>query len=418
MLNFEDDSYKVEWKSLGEVCEIIRGNGLQKKDFVEEGVPCIHYGQIYTYYGMSTNSTKSFVDKYTAEKLKKATSGDIIVATTSENIADVGKTLVWEGEQEVCFGGHSCVLRTQQNSRYLSYFMSSSSFQKQKEKQVVGTKVIELYPKNLAKISIPVPPLSIQEKIVHVLDNFDTVCNDLNIGLPKEIELRQKQYEYFRDQLLTYTAEGVYTDSTVQYRQDLIRLLWYVFGPIKVELGSIAGYSTDKIFNKELTSDTYVGVDNLLQNKLGKKNAVYIPDSGKSTIYLKEDILIGNIRPYLKKIWFATNSGGSSGDVLTVQNHIKDILMSRYLYYLLSGDDFFHFDMQFAKGAKMPRGNKKSIMTYKITLPPLSIQEKIVQTLDKFDTLTSDLSQGLPKEIALRQKQYEYFRDQLLKFKS
>lgn len=109
--------------------------------------------------------------------------------------------------------------------------------------------------------------------------------------------------------------------------------------------------------------------------------------------------MIGNIRPYLKKIWFATNSGGSSGDVLTVQNHIKDILMSRYLYYLLSGDDFFHFDMQFAKGAKMPRGNKKSIMTYKIPLPPLSIQEKIVQTLDKFDMLTSDLSQGLPKEL-------------------
>lgn len=217
LLNFEEDSYKVEWKSLGEVCEIIRGNGLQKKDFVEEGIPCIHYGQIYTYYGMTTSSTKSFVNEYTAKKLKKAILGDIIVATTSENITDVGKTLVWEGEQEVCFGGHSCVLRTQQNSRYLSYFMSSSSFQKQKEKQVVGTKVIELYPKNLAKILVPIPPLSIQEKIVHVLDNFDTVCNDLNIGLPKEIELRQKQYEYFRDQLLTYTAEGVYTDSTVQY---------------------------------------------------------------------------------------------------------------------------------------------------------------------------------------------------------
>lgn len=70
------------------------------------------------------------------------------------------------------------------------------------------------------KLEIPIPPLSVQEKIVHVLDNFDTVCNDLNIGLPKEIELRQKQYEYFRDQLLTYAAEGVYTDSTVQYSTD------------------------------------------------------------------------------------------------------------------------------------------------------------------------------------------------------
>ena len=69
----------------------------------------------------------------------------------------------------------------------------------------------------LSKLKIPVPSLEIQSRIVQVLDNFDTVCHDLNIGLPKEIELRQKQYEYFRDKLLTFVAEGEYTDSTVQY---------------------------------------------------------------------------------------------------------------------------------------------------------------------------------------------------------
>jgi len=82
--------------------------------------------------------------------------------------------------------------------------MRSIFFQKQKEKQVVGTKVIELYPKNLSKIKIPIPPLKIQEEIVQILDNFDRVCNDLNIGLPKEIELCQKQYEYWREQLLNF----------------------------------------------------------------------------------------------------------------------------------------------------------------------------------------------------------------------
>ena len=91
----------------------------------------------------------------------------------------------------------------------------------------------------LDKIRIPVPSLKIQSRIVQVLDNFDMVCNDLNIGLPKEIELRQKQYEYFREKLLTFVAEGEYTDSTVQYRQDIIRLLNWVFGPIKVELGAL-----------------------------------------------------------------------------------------------------------------------------------------------------------------------------------
>ena len=204
LLSFEDEVYQVEWKMLGEVCEIIRGNGLQKKDFVDEGVPCIHYGQIYTYYSSYVYKTKSFISFSLSEKLKKAQTGDIIVATTSENIEDVGKSVIWLGDGEVCIGGHSCIMKTKENSKYINYCMRSIFFQKQKEKQVVGTKVIELYPKNLSKIKIPIPPLEIQEKIVQVLDNFDTVCNDLNIGLPKEIELRQKQYEYWREQLLNF----------------------------------------------------------------------------------------------------------------------------------------------------------------------------------------------------------------------
>ena len=204
LLSFEDEVYQVEWKMLGEVCEIIRGNGLQKKDFVDEGVPCIHYGQIYTYYSSYVYKTKSFISFSLSEKLKKAQTGDIIVATTSENIEDVGKSVIWLGDGEICIGGHSCIMKTKENSKYINYCMRSIFFQKQKEKQAVGTKVIELYPKNLSKIKIPIPPLEIQEKIVQILDKFDTVCNDLSIGLPKEVELRQKQYEYWRNQLLNF----------------------------------------------------------------------------------------------------------------------------------------------------------------------------------------------------------------------
>ena len=105
LLSFEDEVYQVEWKMLGEVCEIIRGNGLQKKDFVDEGVPCIHYGQIYTYYSSYVYKTKSFISFSLSEKLKKAQTGDIIVATTSENIEDVGKSVIWLGDGEVCIGG-------------------------------------------------------------------------------------------------------------------------------------------------------------------------------------------------------------------------------------------------------------------------------------------------------------------------
>ena len=190
---------------LGAIGDIIRGNGLQKKDFQDAGVPCIHYGQIYTYYGIETEVAKSFVNIELSQKLKKAKNGDLIVATTSENIEDVGKALVWLGKDEVCIGGHSCVIRTEQNSKYLAYFFRTSYFQNQKKKSVLGTKVIELYPKNLAKIQIILPSLSTQSQIVTVLDNFNTLTDSLSEGLPKEIELRQKQYDYWREQLLNFT---------------------------------------------------------------------------------------------------------------------------------------------------------------------------------------------------------------------
>ena len=268
------------------------------------------------------------------------------------------------------------------------------------------------------KFKIPVPSLKIQSRIVQVLDNFDMVCNDLNIGLPKEIELRQKQYEYFREKLLTFVAEGEYTESRVEEWDNsaIIKLLQWVFGPIQVELGAMARYSKARIEATKLTSENYVGVDNLLQDRNGKTVATYLPEQGSFTGYDQDDILIGNIRPYLKKIWYANQSGGTSGDVLVIQNLFPSCLESQYLYYVLSDDRFFSYDMQYAKGSKMPRGDKAAIMQYDFILPSLIEQERIVSILDNFNTLTDSLSEGLPKEIEQRQKQYEYWREQLLNF--
>ncbi len=202
LLNWVFGPIRVE---LGSICDFVRGNGLQKKDFQDIGVPCIHYGQIYTYYGIETDVTISFVSSELSQKLKKAKTGDLIVATTSENVEDVGKALVWFGEEEVCIGGHSCIIKTEQNSKFLAYVFRTRFFQNQKEKRVLGTKVIELYPRNLAKIQVILPPLATQSQIVSFLDNFNTLTNSLSEGLPKEIELRQKQYEYWREQLLNFT---------------------------------------------------------------------------------------------------------------------------------------------------------------------------------------------------------------------
>ena len=178
----------------------------------------------------------------------------------------------------------------------------------------------------------------------------------------------------------------------------------------------MAQYSKTRIDASSLNENNYVGVDNLLQNCKGKTCSEHVPTTGRCSAYAPKNILIGNIRPYLKKIWFADNEGGTNGDVLVIQTTDESVL-PEYLYQVLSDDAFFSYDMQHAKGAKMPRGNKDKILDYIIPLPPLSVQSRIVEILDKFDALTNSITEGLPLEIKLRRQQYEYYREQLLDFR-
>jgi type I restriction enzyme S subunit len=186
-----------------------------------------------------------------------------------------------------------------------------------------------------------------------------------------------------------------------------------------VALGEVAMYSKTRVLANSITSKTYVGVDNLLQNRQGKKNSGYVPIEGALTEYKVGDILLGNIRPYLKKIWQATNDGGANGDVLVVRinEDSRDMIKSDYIYHLLSSDRFFDYSMRNSKGAKMPRGDKSAILKYTIPIPPLSQQERIVAILDRFDRLVNSISSGLPAEITARRQQYEYYRTKLLTFK-
>jgi len=200
---------KVEWKMLGEIGTFIRGNGLQKKDFMENGVPCIHYGQIYTHYGTFATKTKSFVSKETANKCKKAHKGDLIIASTSENVEDVGKTVAWLGDDDVAISNHTFIYSHNQNPKYLAYLFQTQAFLKYKKTKVVGVKVIDIPQKALESFCIPIPPLEEQERIVSILDKFDTLTTSLTEGLPKEIELRQKQYEYYRNMLLSFPKNNI-----------------------------------------------------------------------------------------------------------------------------------------------------------------------------------------------------------------
>lgn len=198
------DTQSVTWMKMSEIGTFIRGNGLQKKDFTENGVPCIHYGQIYTYYGTSATKTKSFVNKETAKKCKKAHTGDLIFATVSENIEDVCKCLTWLGNEEICISGDSLAFCHDQNPKYLAYYFQTVAFSDYKRTKVTGTKVIRLHQSKLEQFIIPLPPLAEQERIVSILDKFDTLVNDLSQGLPAEIAAVQEQYEYYRNELLSF----------------------------------------------------------------------------------------------------------------------------------------------------------------------------------------------------------------------
>jgi type I restriction enzyme S subunit len=178
------------------------------------------------------------------------------------------------------------------------------------------------------------------------------------------------------------------------------------------ELGKMTKYSEQRVDANHLNRDNYVGVDNLLPNKKGKTISNYVPLIGRLTHFESGDILIGNIRPYLKKIWLSDCVGGTNGDVLVVQINERQKLLPEFLYYLLSADDFFNFDMQFSKGAKMPRGDKDAILKYKIPIPPLPIQVEIVKILDIFTELEAELV----AELEARKRQYEHFRTKLLSF--
>lgn len=191
----------VEYKPLGEIGAITRGKYLQKKDFQNEGVSCIHYGQLYTFYKLYAEKTISFVSEEVAEKSQYAYTNDIIITLTSENVEDVCRAIAWIGKEKVAVSGHAAIITHKENAKYLAYYFQSDQFFKDKRKFARGAKVVEMKPEELAKICIPIPPIEIQEKIVSILDNFTNLISELE----SELEARKKQYEYYRNTLLNFT---------------------------------------------------------------------------------------------------------------------------------------------------------------------------------------------------------------------
>lgn len=196
----------VEWKKLGDIGTFENGTGMPKSLFKENGsVGAIHYGHIYTKYNLFVDKPVVLVSEDDIERLKKVDFGDLVIAKTSENVDDVMKTVAYLGDKVAVTGGHTAIFRHNQNPKYLSYVFNGADYLlTQKNKFARGVKVIELSINEMEKIKIPLPSLIVQDYVVSILDKFDRLVNDLKDGLPKEIELRQKQYEYYRERLLNF----------------------------------------------------------------------------------------------------------------------------------------------------------------------------------------------------------------------
>ena len=210
LLTFKEG--EVEWKALGEIGEFIRGKRFTKADYVEDGgISVIHYGEIYTRYGVYTTHSLSQVRADMAASLRYAKHGDVVITDVGETVEDVGKAVAWLGDDDIAIHDHCYAFRHSLNPKFISYYMQTDSFISEKAKYVARTKVNTLLINGFSKIMIPVPypkdhekSLKEQARIVEILDKFDTLTNSITEGLPREIELRQKQYEYYRDLLFSF----------------------------------------------------------------------------------------------------------------------------------------------------------------------------------------------------------------------
>ena len=194
----------VVWKKLNEVGTLVRGNGLQKKDFTPNGVGCIHYGQIYTHYRTFATETITCCSEELAKKLRTAEYGDVVIATTSENVEDVCKAVAWLGKESIAISGDAYIYKHNQNPKYIAYIFQTGIFFDYKKRKANGTKVIRLSGDAIGKYEVPLPPIEEQNRIVAILDRFESLTTSLQHGLPAEIAARRQQYEYYRDKLLDF----------------------------------------------------------------------------------------------------------------------------------------------------------------------------------------------------------------------
>ena len=413
------NNYNSKIKRLEECCDSIADGDHQAPPKADSGIPFITISDIDERHEINFNVIKYVPDEYynrLADK-RRPQKGDVLYTV----VGSYGIPVYVKENKKFVFQRHIAILRPNNaviDSRYLYHAMNGTAFHRQADLAAKGAAQKTIGLASLAKMTVPVPPLDVQNRIVNVLDNFEKVCSDLNIGLPAEIEARQKQYEYYRDKLLTFAENGNTIlsraeqsraeQSRAEQSRALIKLLQYVFGYAVVTLEDIAE-NCDSM-RKPVTS--------------GKREAGEYPYYGASGIvdYVRDYIFDGD---YLLVSEDGANLLARSTPIAFsisgknwVNNHAHVLKFDRYetrrfVEFYLNSIDL----APYISGGAQPKLNQKNLNRIEIPLPSQERQKYIVDILDRFDAICNDLTSGLPAEIEARQKQYEYYRDKLLTFK-
>ena len=384
LLTFDND---VKILPLGKVCDLQAGKAIKSamiSDTETVDTPITCYG---------ANGCRGYVDSYNQEGEKSiigrqgALCGNVCYAT--------GEYYATEHAVVVTDKGYF-------NSRYLFHVLTNADLNQYK---TAGAQP-GLSVSRLNEVRIAVPDKNIQDKIANVLDNFEAICTDLNIGLSAEIEARQKQYEYYRDLLLTFAEKGdmLLTDGPIRSELSAIKLLQYVFGYVVLPLSSVA-----KVFRGEYITKKNEKTGTIPVILGGQEPAYYIDRSnhdGEIVVIARSGASAGFVSYWNQPI-FVTDGFG--------YEEVEGLSTTKYLYYVLKNIEMVLNSMK--RGAGVPHVSSEALSNIRIPLPSLEEQKRIVEILDRFDALCNDLSAGLPAEIEARKKQYEYYRDKLLSFK-
>ena len=409
------NNYNSKIKRLEECCDSIADGDHQAPPKADSGIPFITISDIDERHEINFNVIKYVPDEYynrLADK-RRPQKGDVLYTV----VGSYGIPVYVKENKKFVFQRHIAILRPNNaviDSRYLYHAMNGTAFHRQADLAAKGAAQKTIGLASLAKMTVPVPPLDVQNRIVNVLDNFEKVCSDLNIGLPAEIEAWQKQYEYYRDKLLTFAETGNTIlsraeqsraeQSRAEQSRALIKLLQYVFGYAMLPLSEIAN-----VFRGEYITKKNEKAGNVPVILGGQEPAYYIDranHTGEIVAVARSGASAGFVSYWDEPI-FITDGFGYEVK--------KEVAIPKYLYYVLKNKEIELNGMK--RGAGVPHVSGERLGEINLPVPPIEEQKRIISILDRFDSICNDLTSGLPAEIEARQKQYEYYRDKLLTFK-